>query len=187
MSPRCPRARSRWRSLDPGPKAGRCAIPEYSAISIRSVFQSSPGPKAGRCPSTLAWRRRHYRRFNPRPARRPGAAGRRKPFRRPHVLFQSSPGPKAGRCPCKPAEMRARALDSRRDRANCHARDPFASFNCGDPCPRIGPSCAGEPSWGVRQRFAQGLSTQKTSGARWSNGGRVPNVCRCRLSGSRRR
>ena len=123
MSPRCPRARSRWRSLDPGPKAGRCAIPEYSAISIRSVFQSSPGPKAGRCPSTLAWRRRHYRRFNPRPARRPGAArvrsrgvggtidvsilarpeGRALPAMCKSLAvalygFQSSPGPKAGRC-----------------------------------------------------------------------------------------
>ena len=82
----------------PGPKAGRCihphdlvALVEHVSILARPegralpscvmaqrtqslAFQSSPGPKAGRCRVRRSGGPRR-RRFNPRPARRPGAAG----------------------------------------------------------------------------------------------------------------
>ena len=88
-----------------------------------SVFQSSPGPKAGRCRRGPPCRRRGSRvsilarpegralpqrglpprrlppSFNPRPARRPGAASAEMAgARMADAMFQSSPGPKAGRC-----------------------------------------------------------------------------------------
>ena len=106
----------------PGPKAGRCRNPTY-ALPVPFAFQSSPGPKAGRClrlhegdaarhrvsilarPEGRALRRSRCRRpafsrcFNPRPARRPGAAWQFTSKKSIGGKFQSSPGPKAGRCP----------------------------------------------------------------------------------------
>ena len=62
------------------------------------MFQSSPSPKAGRCLSSRSTTASDHR-FNPRPARRPGAAGRQRPTLHPRrEKFQSSPSPKAGRC-----------------------------------------------------------------------------------------
>ena len=80
----------------PGPKAGRClwVVDRWSA-SIE--FQSSPGPKAGRC-SGAPRSPTAGSGFNPRPARRPGAASLPSPASSGTAMFQSSPGPKAGRC-----------------------------------------------------------------------------------------
>ena len=57
------------------------ARPEGRALPLpggwsrwNSRFQSSPGPKAGRCPPGRAHERGNALCFNPRPARRPGAA-----------------------------------------------------------------------------------------------------------------
>ena len=66
--------------------------------NMDSAFQSSPGPKAGRCRSTWHRRETWTRCFNPRPARRPGAAISVQDLTVSGDLFQSSPGPKAGRC-----------------------------------------------------------------------------------------
>ena len=114
---RCPRFQS-----SPGPKAGRSPQPSKVCCSSPSSFQSSPGPKAGRSPAQRSGTSSRTTRFNPRPARRPGAP-RRPPacFERLVVVsilarpegralrdlavgavgqlyqFQSSPGPKAGR------------------------------------------------------------------------------------------
>ena len=61
-------------------------------------FQSSPSPKAGRCGN--AWRNGRTRTngFNPRPARRLGAAKSALWYGMRNKPFQSSPSPKAGRC-----------------------------------------------------------------------------------------
>ena len=56
----------------PGPKAGRYWGPVDYRIS-RDQFQSSPGPKAGRYRTSSRPSRMFRNRFNPRPARRPGA------------------------------------------------------------------------------------------------------------------
>ena len=82
----------------PSPKAGRCSSKLTTAPSTHCLFQSSPSPKAGRCRSGPRPRRRRTRRFNPRPARRLGAALRRASLTASDASFQSSPSPKAGRC-----------------------------------------------------------------------------------------
>ena len=80
----------------PGPKAGRC-VHLMQVYTTWILFQSSPGPKAGRCPPGSALCSGSIC-FNPRPARRPGAAWRIAIALGSPIWFQSSPGPKAGRC-----------------------------------------------------------------------------------------
>ena len=108
----------------PGPRAGRCRLVPPPLGTLFHPFQSSPGPRAGRCAST-AWdaaapcpsrfnprpargpgaappprapTSSTCRRFNPRPARGPGAATHRPIRSAQQKEFQSSPGPRAGRC-----------------------------------------------------------------------------------------
>ena len=113
-------ADSRFQS-SPGPKARRC-LDTAMLHPTTQMFQSSPGPKARRCLQRRDHQRRgrpvsilarpegqalrdverrsahRHDRFNPRPARRPGAAGLDMEIPETAVMFQSSPGPKARRC-----------------------------------------------------------------------------------------
>ena len=88
---------SRFQS-SPGPKAGRCISVLWRMITALVSFQSSPGPKAGRCRGRGAGGAHPTDGFNPRPARRPGAARPLGSIPVAAWMFQSSPGPKAGRC-----------------------------------------------------------------------------------------
>ena len=76
------------------------ALPQKKSnpFNTSCLFQSSPGPKAGRCPQSWPTAPLPDYRFNPRPARRPGAAADSNGSVLWIMLFQSSPGPKAGRC-----------------------------------------------------------------------------------------
>ena len=58
----------------PSPKAGRYSV-RLRHVPQPVTFQSSPSPKAGRYSRCAAPRRATTPRFNPRPARRPGATG----------------------------------------------------------------------------------------------------------------
>ena len=73
-----------------------------------NTFQSSPSPKAGRDDRRRRGTRAFRLRFNPRPARRPGATHRAERKDRYHAPFQSSPSPKAGRDPPRTAGRRVR-------------------------------------------------------------------------------
>ena len=87
----------------PGPKAGRYLRVSFGLNTPLSPFQSSPGPKAGRY-SAARWTCSGIsRRFNPRPARRPGATDEWPRADLYMDAFQSSPGPKAGRYWWRPA------------------------------------------------------------------------------------
>ena len=71
----------------PGPGAGCCLRCCSSVTSSVWEFQSSPGPGAGCCSTPPPARRRGTPRFNPHPARGPGAACRpRRYLRRRHLV-----------------------------------------------------------------------------------------------------
>ena len=79
--------------------AGRALRQEtLGTLGQLTAFQSSPGPRAGRCQAEGAPQPSGAGRFNPRPARGPGAAGSGATVQLPLGQFQSSPGPRAGRC-----------------------------------------------------------------------------------------
>ena len=84
-----------WFQSSPGQKAGCKAGLSTVAAPGTTVFQSSPGQKAG-CKLAECNRRQSGNRFNPHPARRPGARSRSASAAPPVIRFQSSPGQKAG-------------------------------------------------------------------------------------------
>ena len=176
----------------PGPKAERClgepqrgeppqgvsilARPEGRALpfavgtlTATDVFQSSPGPKAERCtPDVSACRgglgfnprparrpsaagflstvgRRAAQRFNPRPARRPSAAEFVAAIRPTLITFQSSPGPKAERCGRGHRRQEVRLRVSILARPEGRALPVLSPL--GSPeCPRFNPRPARRPS-----------------------------------------
>ena len=175
----------------PGPQAGRYfATPR--AVGAAVQFQSSPGPQAGRYPWGSMWtgtiakrgrvsilarpagrallsmargfdvRSATATRFNPRPARRPGA---------------TLPNPRYG----------ARALDYCRLSGGCHAQRRVPRPRDPQIRPLYGTNSARTAGLKAIAEDSRSCVTQNTNVPRWSNGGRAPNVRRCRASGSRRR
>ena len=171
------------------------------------MFQSSPGPKAGRCtaagwtqgsavlvsilarpegralPNSHSKRRSPPRCFNPRPARRPGAASgaalspclsrcfNPRPARRPGAarltprptptpaMFQSSPGPKAGRCAplragCQPDGLEVSILARPEGRALHVARNSASSMDT----TRFNPRPARRPGAALRRHLTYSAS-----------------------------
>jgi len=109
-------ARPEGRALPRADEYGYTALVDVSILA-RPEGRALPGP--------VMMRSRRWRRFNPRPARRPGAANSSHNSSSSTNSFQSSPGPKAGRCqdrgdvgPCPPrvsilARPEGRALPRR--------------------------------------------------------------------------
>ena len=80
----------------PGPRAG-CNLWGVVPSEIRVYeFQSSPGPRAGCNTTASSTRCSTSSRFNPHPAREPGATTVGQGWRGVLLSFQSSPGPRAG-------------------------------------------------------------------------------------------
>ena len=110
----------------PGPRAGRCRPRCCGAATPPTPFQSSPGPRAGRCQCQNRTVRVLRIRFNPRPARGPGAARLKRAIASGSYTFQSSPGPRAGRCAGS-------------------AATPSTAHACFNPRPARGPGAAMNP------------------------------------------
>ena len=146
--------------------AGRALPSPFGTRARRLLFVSILARPAGRAlpasgivPHGLQLRDRC---FNPRPARRPGA---------------TLPNPRYG----------ARALDYCRLSGGCHAQRRVPRPRDPQIRPLYGRNGARTADLRAIAEDSRSCVIQNTNVPRWSNGGRAPNVRRCRASGSRRR
>ena len=138
-----------------GRGAAALLIPVFIAMMM---FQSSPGPGAGCCCPAPRRSERGPSRFNPHPARGPGAAAPTSSPNSASSPFQSSPGPGAGCCSSVMALIMSPVSvfqSSPGPGAGCCAcqrtREAASLCGCFNPHPARGPGAA-EARWRGRTR-----------------------------------